>query len=106
MCSVASIVVVISQRLLSVSVVACREESGLVSNHVSRLATHMAPPLCQLCSLGFLIINKTTDECMNKYELDFVYIYIYIHTQKLLFCLPSMTSLTFPIKQARGKSVL
>lgn len=73
MCRVASIVPVISQRLLRVSVAACREESGPVSNHVSRIATHMAPPLCQLCSLGCLIINKMTDECSNEHELDFVF---------------------------------
>lgn len=71
--SVASIVAVISQRLLRASVAACREESGPVSNHVSRVATHMAPPLCQLCSLGCLIINKMTDECNNERELDFVF---------------------------------
>lgn len=54
-------------------VAACREESGPVSNHVSHIATHMAPPLCQLCSLGFLIINKMTDECNDEQELDFVF---------------------------------
>lgn len=56
--------------------VACGEESGPVSNHVSHIATHMAPPLCQLCSLGFLIINKMTDECNDEQELDFVFCFL------------------------------
>lgn len=77
MCSVASLVAVISPRLLlvcaRVCVMMCSEESGPVSSHVFHIATHMAPPLCQLCSLGFLIINKMTDECNNEHELDFVF---------------------------------
>lgn len=52
---------------------ACGEKSGPVSNHVLHIATHMAPPLCQLRSSGFLIINKMTDERAGKRELDFVF---------------------------------
>lgn len=51
---------------------------SLAQHHhpVSHIATHMVLPLCQLCSMGFLIINKMTDKWNDKHKVDSTFYYL------------------------------